>query len=303
MTTFPERLKKLRKEKYLTQQELASKVGISRVGYSYWEKGKREPNLDKVKLLAKYLDTSVDYLLGAVEDKQSFHKFVKRLDETNKRMNEICQKSSNNEFLSSNLSRLRENRELTREDVEELLSTRGNYFNWELGISEPNLDDTVALANFFQLSVYALYNRTLYRGNNYEETNTLKDAFLVKVEHKIYHFKDDILDLSYEFGYKYTDIQVSEKGLVSALDYSSIELDSMKEDLDGQLAPLKEDMIKTYQREEEVLKRSIEDLQKQMSEENYSTFLSEQLNSYEEALESRKAQAKKLLYSNDLDKE
>ena len=64
MSIFSERLRELRKEKGLTQQELAGKVGISRVGYGYWEKGKREPNFKKLILLAKYLDVSTDYLLG-----------------------------------------------------------------------------------------------------------------------------------------------------------------------------------------------------------------------------------------------
>ena len=64
MTTFAERLKELRKEKHLTQQELADKVGISRVGYGYWEKGSREPSLDKLVELARELDSTVGYLLG-----------------------------------------------------------------------------------------------------------------------------------------------------------------------------------------------------------------------------------------------
>ena len=64
MTKFSERLKELRKGKHLTQQELADKFGISRVGYSYWETGKREPNFKKIILLAKYLYVSTDYLLG-----------------------------------------------------------------------------------------------------------------------------------------------------------------------------------------------------------------------------------------------
>ena len=64
MTTFAERLKELRKEKQLTQQELADKVGISRVGYGYWEKGSREPSLDKLVELDRELDSTVGYLLG-----------------------------------------------------------------------------------------------------------------------------------------------------------------------------------------------------------------------------------------------
>ena len=64
MSVFSERLRDLRKGKGLTQQELADKVGISRVGYGYWETGTREPNFKKLILLAKYLYVSTDYLLG-----------------------------------------------------------------------------------------------------------------------------------------------------------------------------------------------------------------------------------------------
>ena len=69
MTKFSERLKELRKGKHLTQQELADKFGISRVGYSYWETGTREPNFKTLVSLAKYLSVSTDYLLGVTNIK------------------------------------------------------------------------------------------------------------------------------------------------------------------------------------------------------------------------------------------
>lgn len=68
MATFAERLKFLRKEKKLTQQELADKIGISRVGYGYWEKGSREPSFDKLVELATELNSTVDYLLGISDE-------------------------------------------------------------------------------------------------------------------------------------------------------------------------------------------------------------------------------------------
>lgn len=64
MALLSERLKQLRNEKKLTQQELANKVGVNRVTYTNWENGKREPELDKVAELATELDCTVDYLLG-----------------------------------------------------------------------------------------------------------------------------------------------------------------------------------------------------------------------------------------------
>jgi transcriptional regulator with XRE-family HTH domain len=64
MALLSERLKELRSEKKLTQQELANKVNVNRVTYTNWENGKREPELDKVVEIAKELDCTVDYLLG-----------------------------------------------------------------------------------------------------------------------------------------------------------------------------------------------------------------------------------------------
>ena len=57
-------LKELRKQKKLTQTELASKLNISQKSYSNWESGKAEPTLDNIIKLANILDTTTDELLG-----------------------------------------------------------------------------------------------------------------------------------------------------------------------------------------------------------------------------------------------
>ena len=64
MTLLSKRLKQIRTEKKLTQQELADKIGVNRVTYTNWENGNREPELDKVVELATELNCTVDYLLG-----------------------------------------------------------------------------------------------------------------------------------------------------------------------------------------------------------------------------------------------
>ncbi|WP_270314755.1 MULTISPECIES: helix-turn-helix domain-containing protein [Streptococcus] len=61
---FPERLKALRLEADLTQQEVAEKLGISRPAYTYWEKGEKAPTPDKLPTLANLFNVSTDYLLG-----------------------------------------------------------------------------------------------------------------------------------------------------------------------------------------------------------------------------------------------
>lgn len=53
-----ENIKKYRKQKGLTQKDLASKVGVTASTITKYEKGDLEPNLDIIKKIAKALDIS-----------------------------------------------------------------------------------------------------------------------------------------------------------------------------------------------------------------------------------------------------
>lgn len=58
------RLKELRKEKKLTQQEVAKKIGVHYRTLQNWEKGANTINPDKSQALADYFEMSVGYLHG-----------------------------------------------------------------------------------------------------------------------------------------------------------------------------------------------------------------------------------------------
>ncbi|MFS9152402.1 helix-turn-helix transcriptional regulator [Streptococcus infantis] len=64
MNFFTDRLKTLRKEKKLTQKELAEQIGIKQNSYSDWETGKNEPSLENLIKLADLFEVSLDCLLG-----------------------------------------------------------------------------------------------------------------------------------------------------------------------------------------------------------------------------------------------
>jgi len=66
--TFSEKLKELRLEKELSQDQLAKETGLSQVGISQWESEKRVPNAIAVVMLAKYFDVTTDYILGVTDD-------------------------------------------------------------------------------------------------------------------------------------------------------------------------------------------------------------------------------------------
>lgn len=65
MSLLPERLRELRGELKLTQQQVADDLQISRKLLSNYELGIREPNIDMLHSLALYYFVSVDYLIGA----------------------------------------------------------------------------------------------------------------------------------------------------------------------------------------------------------------------------------------------
>lgn len=63
------RLKELRKEKKLTQEELAKEIGVSKITILRWENGERQIKPEKAQQLADYFGVSVGYLLGYEEAK------------------------------------------------------------------------------------------------------------------------------------------------------------------------------------------------------------------------------------------
>ena len=61
--TFSEHLLQLRKEKGLSQAEVAAAVGISWRGYQNYELGLREPKLSVLIALADFYNLSLDELV------------------------------------------------------------------------------------------------------------------------------------------------------------------------------------------------------------------------------------------------
>jgi len=60
-------LKKVRKQKGLSQLKVAMDLSISREALSYYENGKRSPDIQMLLLLSDYFDVSIDYLIRGEE--------------------------------------------------------------------------------------------------------------------------------------------------------------------------------------------------------------------------------------------
>lgn len=68
--SFSENLKSIRKEKGISQEDLAEIIGVSRQAVSKWEQGLGYPEMEKLLILSKKLNISLDYLmLGEVKEK------------------------------------------------------------------------------------------------------------------------------------------------------------------------------------------------------------------------------------------
>ena len=64
MVDFGERLKKLRKQEGLTQQNLADRLGVTKSVVSYYELQERYPSPEILIKLASIFHVSCDFLLG-----------------------------------------------------------------------------------------------------------------------------------------------------------------------------------------------------------------------------------------------
>ncbi len=61
---FPQRLKALRQEKNMLQQDLAAHLKVSKSTISGWEVGRNQPDYDILIELSILFGVSVDYLIG-----------------------------------------------------------------------------------------------------------------------------------------------------------------------------------------------------------------------------------------------
>lgn len=68
MFTMSERLKELRKNRGITQSELAKAIGTVERNYRRYEAGVSEPGISVVIALADYFNVSLDYLVGRTDN-------------------------------------------------------------------------------------------------------------------------------------------------------------------------------------------------------------------------------------------
>lgn len=69
MSKFSDRLKALRAESGLSQAELANSIGCTKSSINMYERGEREPGLERLAAFAEFFHVDMDFLLGTSEYK------------------------------------------------------------------------------------------------------------------------------------------------------------------------------------------------------------------------------------------
>jgi len=65
-----EAMRRIRKQRKITQVQAAQAAGVSEAMYQFYEYGKNEPTASVLIALADYFDISLDYLVGRSDDPQ-----------------------------------------------------------------------------------------------------------------------------------------------------------------------------------------------------------------------------------------
>lgn len=74
MAVYTDILKELRKDKNMTQGDMAKYFGIKQSMYSMYESGRRTMKIEMLCTLADILDTSTDYILGRTAEQKPYPK-------------------------------------------------------------------------------------------------------------------------------------------------------------------------------------------------------------------------------------
>ena len=73
-----QRLKDLREDNDLTQNDIAKLLGTTRQQIGKWENGVQMMGIDKYIVLSRYYNVSLDYLAGLIDTPEKLNRFGKK---------------------------------------------------------------------------------------------------------------------------------------------------------------------------------------------------------------------------------
>lgn len=148
------RIKQLRKQYNLSQEEFANKIGVSQTTITAWETGKAEPASSVVVKIANYFKVSTDFILEVNDSKPPF-------------------------VLGSKIKQLRRSRNLNQSEFGKIFNVSQQAVTaWETNKHIPGADTLLFLADYFNVSADELLGRTdNYQTNDLNEMINIADTF------------------------------------------------------------------------------------------------------------------------------
>ncbi len=139
------KLKDIREDNDISQEEMAKILGVNRSTYSLWELGINIIPLKKLCDFADYFNYSIDYVLGI----------------SNNRLSKNLIKGLNLQKLGSNMKKIRIKHELSQENVANLLDvTQACITRYEKGIICISTSNLYKFSREFKISLNELCGKT-----------------------------------------------------------------------------------------------------------------------------------------------
>ena len=145
---FSEKLKMLRKEKKLTQEELAEQLNVSRQAITKWESNEGIPDIENLKQISILFNTTIDALVK--DDKEvtieSLNTFIKELEiDHSKHFDIKVNKSNEISIISNNEEKVKVEIKSMNENLEELFNIKfDNLYNrLDIDVKSKNINDSI----------------------------------------------------------------------------------------------------------------------------------------------------------------
>ena len=196
-----ERIANLRKNKGISQEELADVLLTSRQAISKWERGESEPDIGRLKDLAAYFNVSIDYLLGYDLETTSVNSFIERVkksletgifDISTDEIRMIVSRNSNNFNLILTIAEyLNDYYFLSHQD--ELIDLFIQYVKRAILLFQPDNAMNVTLNSLHQkvAAAYALKNEYELAKKYLKENRVIEvDELLSECEFELGHYKE-----------------------------------------------------------------------------------------------------------------
>lgn len=153
---FNDQLKKLRKQKKISQAEFAKEISVAQSTVGNWEAEKRDPDFKTLKKIAAYFGVSTDFMLdGSLESSAPKEKSLAAGEPPSVSV----QDEDNVSVLKTRLLEIRTKAGYSQKEVAEKLGVSPQaYSHYENGIRTPDIFTAQRIAKIFNTTVDSLVN-------------------------------------------------------------------------------------------------------------------------------------------------